>query len=684
MVAAGLVAYHNSFTGPFIFDDLRSIPENPTIRHLWPIWPVLSPSATAMVGGRPVINFSLALNYVFAGTSVRGYHALNLAIHIVAALTLSGIVRRTLQQPALRERFGAAADGLALAVAALWTVHPLQTEAVTYVSQRAESLMGLFYLLTLYCFIRGTESPKVEFWFALSIVACLLGMATKEVMVTAPLMVLLYDRTFVGGSFRAAWTQRRWLYLGLGGTWILLGYLMAGLQRRGVGYGLGVTWQAYALTECWAVVNYLRLAVWPHPLVFDYGMDMVIHHAAEAVAYALILLVLVAGTVVGLKRSPAIGFIGAWFFVILGPTSSVVPIAYQPMAESRMYLPLAAVVVLEVMGIYALAGRRTVAVVAVLAAGLGVLTMQRNEDYRTDIAIWADAVAKRPENSRAHCNLGVVLTRTGRIPEAVAHLDQALRITPGYAEAHYNLAVALAQQGKAQEAIGHYEQALRINPGYAEPHNNLGNALQQEGKIEEAIAHYEQALRINPDYVEAHYNLAVALEQAGRLQDAIAHYEQALRLTPDYAEAHYNLAVALAQQGKAQEAIGHYEQALRINPDYAEAHNNLAVALAKAGRVGEAIGHYEQALRTNPDHVESHINLGNALQQEGKIEEAIAHYEQALRLKPDLAEAHYNLAVALEQASRPQDAIAHYEQALRLKPDLAEARTALTRLDAHQ
>ncbi len=547
VVAAGLLAYCNSFTGPFTFDDESSIRGNPTIRHLWPIWQVLSPSAVATVGGRPVLNFSLALNYAFGGMSVQGYHALNLAIHILAALTLFGIVRRTLLQPALRERFGTAANEFALAVAVLWIVHPLQTEAVTYVSQRAESLMGLFYLLTLYCFILGAESPRAGLWFTLSIVVCLLGMATKEVMVTAPLMVLLYDRTFVAGSFRAAWTRRRGLYLGLGGTWLLLGYLTAGLHQRGVGYGLGVPWQAYALTESQSVVHYLWLAICPHPLVFDYGMDVLIWHLTDAAPYALVLLLLVAGVMIALKRWPAIGFIGAWFFVILAPTSSVVPIAFQPMAESRMYLPLAAVIVLGVMGIHALAGRRTVTVVAVLAVGLGTLTWWRNQDYHTEVAIWDDTVAKRPDNPRAHYNLGVALTQTGRVQEAIGQYEQALRLKPDYVDAHYNLGTALLQAGNVQEAMGHYLQALRINPDYAEAHNDLGICLIQLGRAQEAIEHWEQALRLKPDFADAHNNLGSALAQAGKVREAIGHYQQALQIKPDFAEAQSNLARARAR-----------------------------------------------------------------------------------------------------------------------------------------
>ncbi|HUI06351.1 MAG TPA: hypothetical protein VL486_05040, partial [Verrucomicrobiae bacterium] len=196
VVAAGLLAYQNSFTGSFVLDDYASIPGNPTIRRLWPIWQPLSPPHRGWltVEGRPLINLSLAINYALSGYNVWGYHALNLAVHILAGLTLLGIVRRTLLQPALRARFGAVASELALATAVLWTVHPLQTESVTYIVQRAESIMGLFYLLTLYCFIRGAESPlagngkwfmgngswepQARLWYGLSVMACALGMAS--------------------------------------------------------------------------------------------------------------------------------------------------------------------------------------------------------------------------------------------------------------------------------------------------------------------------------------------------------------------------------------------------------------------------------------------------------------------------------------------------------------------------
>ena len=614
IILAALAVYHNSFAVPFLLDDAPSITQNASIRHLWPIWSALSPPSTSFVGGRPVVNFSLAVNDALGGTVVWGYHAVNLAVHILAGLALYGIVRRTLLCPVLRERFGACAMQLALAVAVLWTVHPLQTEAVTYISERCESLMGLFYLLTLYCFIRGTDTQKSSWWFALSVVACLLGMASKEVMVTAPVMVLLYDRTFISGSFREAWTRHRRLYLGLASTWVLLGYPMVGLHYRGAGYGLGIPWWAYALIECRAVVNYLWLALWPHPLVFDYGEFVAIRHIAKVAPYAAMLAVLVAGVLVELKRRPAIGFVGAWFFVILAPTSSVVPVVGQPMAEHRMYLPLAAVVTLAVVAAVAIGKRlfdkQQGVLLGCVAGGsvvvlLTFLTIQRNRDYNSVVTIWQDTVGKRPNNPRAHNNLGAALLQTGLVPEAIEHYQQALRIKPDYAEVHYNLGIALARLGKAQEAITHYEEALRIKPDYAEAHNNLGAALMGQGRLPEAIGHYEQALRIRPNFAEAHNNLGTVLAQTGKIEEAIAHFEQALRIEPDFAKAHYNLGIALARLGKAQEAITHYEEALRIKPDYAEAHFNLGLALEKLGRAPEAIEHYQQALRIKPDFTQA-------------------------------------------------------------------------------
>jgi tetratricopeptide (TPR) repeat protein len=676
IVLLALVVYWESFSVPFIFDDGPAISINPTIRHLWPLWGPLSPPVDGSgVTGRPLVNLSLAINYAFGGTSVRGYHLLNLSFHMLAGLTLFGLVRRTLLLPKLRQHWGSGARPIALMVAALWTIHPLQTESVICIVQRTELLVGLFYLFTLYCFVRGVEATAPNIWFGCSVVACLLGMASKELMVTAPVIVLLYDRTFVSGDFRTAWRQHRGLWLGLAATWVLLAFLvirMGGTRGSAAGLGLGIPWWAYSLKQCQAIVHYLQLAIWPHPLVLDYGAS-VIYRLGEVGPQALLLLALVVGTLVALRRWPMIGFLGAWFFVILAPSSSVVPLVAQTVAEHRMYLPLAALVTLAVTTLYLTLGRRSLLVGLALTLGLGYATVRRGGDYRSDLSIWQDTVAKQPGNARAHTELGIALNRLNRKREALAQYQEAVRIDPTYALAQSNLGEALIQEKQFAAAIQHCEAALRSKPDFVQAHTNLAAALLSTNRVAEAQAHCEAALRLNPEFVAALSNLARAQLRNGRVAGAIASCEQALRLQPDAFEALAVYGDALARSGREREAIPRYEAALRLRPDSAEIHGKLASALTGCGRIAEAIPHYETALRLQADSAEIQSNFGSALYQTGRVEEAINHYQSALRLQPNYPEGHNNLASALFQAGRLPEAILQYNEALRLKPDYTEA-----------
>ena len=259
-----------------MFDDHYSILRNESIRGLWPIWPVLNPPVGRgyTVGGRPVVNLTLAINYALGGFDVWGYHAVNVGVHALAALLLFGIVRRTLLLAPLRRRYGRSATAVAFAAASLWALHPLHTSAVTYIIQRAESIMGMCYLLTLYCVLRGATSKRAPLWYAAGIVACALGAASKEVMVTAPLVVLLYDRVYLARGFRRALRKRWGLYVGLAASWVVLAAL-AGGRAGTAGLGMGVGWWAYLRTQFVAVFEYLRLSLWPNRLIFDRGTALV-------------------------------------------------------------------------------------------------------------------------------------------------------------------------------------------------------------------------------------------------------------------------------------------------------------------------------------------------------------------------------------------------------------------------
>lgn len=585
LALATVAAYVTSFRGAMVFDDLYSIVANPTIRDLGRPDLVLFPPGAAggTIGGRPLVNLTLALNYAISGLDPWSYHAVNLVIHVLAALTLFGLVRRTLLR---LPRFADQALPLALAVAALWALHPLQTEAVTYLVQRTESLMGLCYLLTLYCFVRGVDSPQPRRWFAAAFCACLAGMGSKEVMASAPLLVLLYDRTFVAGSWREAWRRRGGIHAALLGTWLLLAVLVAGTQSRGgtAGFATPVAWWQYALTQARAIPLYLRLALWPHPLVFDYGTPLFRSLAPVALPASLLLLLLGA-TGWALVRKPALGFLGAAFFLILAPSSSVVPVATQTMAEHRLYLPLAAVLTLLALGAHALAGRRALLALLALAAGAGGLTARRNLVYHSELALWTDTVAQRPDNPRAQTNLGIALTEAGRAAEAVPHFEASLRLQPDNAATHLNLCDALTRLGRLDEAVPHGEAALRLQPDSADAHLNLGHALARLGRLDEAVVHYEAARRLQPGAADVPAPLAAAYLELGNraaaredFGAAITRYRQALAVDPAQLRARNNLANALLLRGQIDEAIAEYQEVLRRNPGDRLVRENLARA----------------------------------------------------------------------------------------------------------
>ena len=210
ILLTGLVclAYFNSLNVPLVLDDIPAIEKNTTIRNLWSLLDVLNPPPYTGPSGRPLLNLSFAVNYAISGTSVLSYHLVNLSIHLFAALTLFGIIRRTLENIFLDKNLSFSSSILALAATSLWTLHPIQTEAVTYISQRAEILMGLFYLLTLYSFIRAIELKGSNYWYIFSVVCCFLGMACKQVMVTAPAVILLYDWIYVSKSITESIRKR--------------------------------------------------------------------------------------------------------------------------------------------------------------------------------------------------------------------------------------------------------------------------------------------------------------------------------------------------------------------------------------------------------------------------------------------------------------------------------------------
>lgn len=575
LALAVIAAYANSLSGPFFYDDGPAIVENRTLRE-GSLWDALRPPSGTTASGRPLLNLSFALNYHLGGLEVRGYHLVNLAIHVVATLVLFGLVRRTLELPGAGTKLKEHAGPVAGLAAACWGLHPVQTEAVTFVVQRAESLMGLCFLLTFYGFVRGVAGNGRR-WFWMSVIACLCGMAVKEVMVTAPVLVAIYDRCFLAGTWREVWLRRGRYYLGLLAGWALLIALVAteGGNRGGsMGAGSGIEATTYWLTQVPALARYLRLSLWPAGLIFDYGYGQVLVEDWGRWALSALLVGLVlAGWLWAARRSRAVAFAGWWFLLILAPTS-VIP-GGQTISEHRLYLSLAAVMVMVASGLILTARRAAPWLGLACIVGLGVLTAQRNAVYRSEVALWSDSLAKFPRSAQAHNNLGTALAATGDVPAAVAEFEAALRLVPGFVDAHYNLGRGLVALGRIDEAIAHYQEALRRRPDYGAAHGNLGSALFAKGQAAEARAHFREAVRYQPQSPEALANLGMIDLASGDAAMALKSFERALVFQPDSAEAHYGAGTTLWTLGRRDEAIAHFRRALAVRPDFAPARDAL-------------------------------------------------------------------------------------------------------------
>lgn len=658
LIGAVTLAYWDSMSAPFVFDDVGAVENNVTIREL-ASWQVLSPPPDgSTTTGRPLLNLSFALNYAWGELQVEGYHAMNLAFHALAGLTLFGLTRRTLEIPVFKKRERGERGScerstlVAFSIVLLWALHPLQTESVTGIAQRSEVLCGLFYLLTLYAFVRGARQDSHRGWLVISVVACLMGMACKEVMVTAPVMVFLYDRTFVAGSFSEA-VRRRWrYYFALAGTWLLLVWLVvqgAGKRGAAAGAGLGISSWDYLLTQCEALITYLKLSFWPHPLVLDYGTG--VRTIGEVWWQGLIVLSLLGLTVWALVRKPVLGFVGAWFFAILAPSSSVVPLVTQTIAEHRMYLPLAAIVAAVVVGMTRRG--RTAAILGSVAIAIlfGGLTIARNRDYAGPVTLWADSASKYPSNPRAQNNLGLELSRRRNFDAAYEHFARAIAVDPLYVSSHYNWGAALLEQGRADAAVEKLRTAVRLAPEHADAHLALGNALMQQGNAEEAVMHFEAARAMKPA-ADVHYNLGVALLQLHRETEAVGHLRAALQLRADLPDAHYQLGRVAEVHEQFSAAAQHYNEALGQAPQHVAAHRRLGLLLARSGDFAGAARHFEAMVQIDSADADALANLGNTFLARGDPSSAIGYYERALRVRPGDSRSLENLQLAREALRR--------------------------------
>lgn len=571
LAAVALVAlcfglYAGTFDAPFVFDDTPSIEESPFIEALWPLSRSFGAPPGTGSSGRPLVSFSLALNYAVGGREVLGYHLFNVASLALGALALFGLARRVL----LRTELAPHAFGLAFAIALVWAAHPLHTDTLNHVVYRNGSMMALFYFLALYCAARGEEADAPGRWSLLCVLSAAAAMACKEVAVSLPLAVLAFDRQYGAGSVTAALRRRPGMYAALAATWGLLAWcVLSGDRGESVGFANAdvIDAQDYLRTQMVALATYLRLSGLAGPFVFDYhGQDVVREWSAVALE-ATLFGGLLALSLYGFARKRAAGLLGVLVFAALAPTSSVIPLAGELIGEHRMTLPLAPLLALVVLGaarIFAKLGPRArwlgPTAALVVTAALGAATVQRNADYDSRVTLWQDTTVKRPDNNRAWNHLALALKNEGRNQEAETAFQHTLALNPSHAKARFNYGNLLFARGDLAGAAREFGGAARLSPGDERMVFNHGYVLTLVGRVPEGLDQYRAALELQPGWDRPKMLLAWAL--ATSPDERVRSPEEAVRLADELnresggrVPRHLDvLAAALASAGRFPEA----------------------------------------------------------------------------------------------------------------------------------
>ena len=686
VVAVTVAVYANGSHAPFAFDDHHNISENHRIRiRRLGLNELLHAAFKSPTSLRPVANASFALNYYFGKYDVVGYHIVNIAIHAINGILVYILVFVTIRSSERSIRSAGtfrrgSANWIALFTSLWFAVHPVQTQTVTYVVQRMNSMAVMFYLLCIILYVAGRHTrAKGRRWtiWAAGVACWAAALGSKEIAVTLPPVILLYEWFFLADVNGKRVVRRCGVVLAAAAILALPAVVL--LNAHVVDFSLrDFSMGQRVLTQFRVVVFYASVLLFPHPDRLN-----LIHHIATsqsimeplATTAAMVLILGLFVLALSLARTQRlISFCIFWFLIHLLLESSILPL--EMVFEHRLYLPMLGASGLCVTLLSrAAAGHRHWATFAAVTATLALAAAanHRNHDWGDPVILWSDVISKTPRSDRAHTNIGVTFIERGQPERAIVELRQAVTLKPHSEIAHNNLGNALLTRGQLVDAAVHLAEAIRIKPDYASALTNLGNLSRTRGDVDEAIRHYGRSLEIDPDLAQTHSNLGIALRSKGKIDEAIKHYLRALVINPDYDDAHYNLGNALQSQGKLDEAIRHYHQVLRLRPDYSEAHNNLGAALLTQGHVVEAIDCFRDALALDGDDAEAHTNLGHALQMEGELEESADQFRKAIALQPDKVIAHRSLAALYRNRGQVDRAVHHYSRAVAIDPENADA-----------
>lgn len=514
----GSVIYSNTFSSSFHLDDTHSIVENARIRQLhdlksiWEFWP-----------SRFLTYLSIAVNYHFHGLGVFGYHLVNIILHLVTACLVWWVVSLILSTVLVKAEVSKApvSDGLiALCAALVFVSHPIQTEAITYIIQRATILASLFYLATLGFYIKARilEYENVnlrlsKLYFVVSVVIAVLAMFTKEIALTLPFAIWLCDKCLFSDKKDSFFNRKMFFLPFVIGVGILMTSCFSASSRQVTELSSDLGAGRYLLTQIRVLVTYLRLLVLPinQNVDYDYYISKTLFEAPVLFSF-LFLACLITVAFLFFKRYKLLSFAVFWFFLTLLPESSVIPIR-DVIFEHRLYLPIAGYsLFLACLLRYFFKKKYSPSIVIVFCGVLGfysVLTYSRNFVWESEISLWTDAVEKSSVKVRPLINRGIAYASLGLFDYALGDFNKAVIIDPEFHDAYINRGNLYYKRQEFDLALSDFNEAIRLQPGFAVAYFDRGCVYQKKGDFDNSIADYNMALALDPGYVKAYYNRAL-------------------------------------------------------------------------------------------------------------------------------------------------------------------------------
>jgi tetratricopeptide (TPR) repeat protein len=641
ILVLGLLAYANTFQVPFQWDGLTFLKENPLIKDIGHFSDLKGAEGLPYYGAvrkRYLGYLSFALNYRVHGFGVGGYHAVNVTVHLLGAMLVYALALVTLRSPflkrsALRRQEG----GIALLASLMFALHPVQTEAVTYIFQRFVLLGAFLSLLCLVCYALFRLSVRRGWkvvWYGVSLVSAPAAMLMKESAFILPFLLILFEVSFLSGHRRG----RILAMLPFLATLAVIPAIYAGgqavderLVRDGSRGFLGYSRPDYLLTQSQVVMTYVRLLFLPvnQNLAYDQRALTSVFDAAFLLPLLghLVLLGCAVFLFIRSRRGEGglriVGFGIVWFYAALFVESGLIPLP-RLSAEYRVYLPSAGVFLAVASGLFLLreklrgraAGRAPGALIMVLPLLLAAFTVHRNTLWLTETGLWKDVVRKAPGSVEGHTNLGRAYFVAGETEKALEEFRTALALYPYSLEAHNNIALAYEELGQPERAMEHYRKVLEVSPEYVATLNNAGISYAARGRPEKAMEYYRRALKLRPDHAGTYNNLALAHAAKGEFEAAIIHFTRALELEPESGKAHGNLGLVYALRGEHARALEHLNASLGLEPDYPDARLGLAIVYYSRGEVERAKQELALALRSRPGFPEA-MKLMEAIRKKG-------------------------------------------------------------------